>query len=117
MASRTSQAEAAVVAVAPPPRAEAREGKSLMLGSLRVADTLVPGRAVDPREPRERLGLYWGFQTRPGNERMREGRVCSLGVSEVSRKPPSGVRGWALRRSRLWAASFCLPSQPSKECP
>ncbi|CAE7022917.1 SPOUT1 [Symbiodinium natans] len=22
------------------------------------------GRAVDPREPRERLGLYWGFQTR-----------------------------------------------------
>ena len=48
---------------------------------------------------------------------MREGRVCSLGVSEVSRKPPSGVRGWALRRSRLWAASFCLPSQPSKECP
>ena len=88
--TRSSRAAAAAVAAAVAeatavPRAEASGASDSVACEPRPGP--VAGRAVDPQEPREQLGLYWGFQTRPTSK-------CREPVPNSTTVEVSLSRGW-----------------------
>ena len=94
--TRSSRAAAAAVAAAVAEAAAVPRGKAFGLPEKKHSEHLrlsLAGRAVDPQEPREQLGLYWGFQTRP----RRSAGHAGLHWSNESTRDDSSkslLRGW-----------------------